>query len=256
MNTYALAVKRPRTLSNCSREVHPGLQLSRHRNKPLISAQQALAFDKAIDTRYMEYLAIIFFAVVTCVTPGPNNTMIMTSGLNYGVKRSLPPFLGIVLGFPVMVMAVGLGLATAFEQYPLLHTLLKIVGAAYLSYLAYKIASAPVSDLSETRGKPFSFMQAAAFQWVNPKAWVLAVGATATYTIAGQSYGLQVVIIALIFLFFGAPCILLWLWFGASLKNLLQDPRSVRIFNYAMASLLMLSLLPVFIELIEQIGAS
>jgi hypothetical protein len=79
--------------------VHPGLQLSRHRNKPLISIQQALAFDEAIDTRYMEYLAIIFFAVVTCVTPGPNNTMIMTSGLNYGVKRSLPHFLGIVLGF-------------------------------------------------------------------------------------------------------------------------------------------------------------
>ena len=204
----------------------------------------------------MEYFSLIVFSMVACVTPGPNNTMIMTSGLNYGVKRSLPHFFGIVLGFPTMVMAVGLGLATAFEQYPLLHTLLKLVGAAYLSYLAYRIASAPVSKLSETKGKPFSFLQAAAFQWVNPKAWMLAVGATATYTVAGESYGLQVLTISFIFLFFGAPCILLWLWFGTSLKNLLQKPQSVKIFNYTMAALLMLSLLPVLIELFQQYGAS
>lgn len=205
---------------------------------------------------HMEYLAIIFFAVVTCVTPGPNNTMIMTSGLNYGLRRSMPHFLGIVLGFPVMVLAVGLGLATLFEQYPLLHTLLKVAGAAYLSYLAYKIASAPVSKLNETAGNPFTFLQAAAFQWVNPKAWVLAVGATATYTVVGMNYGVQVLIIALIFLFFGAPCIMLWLWFGASLKNLLQKPQSVKIFNYTMALLLMISLLPVFNELIQQLRLS
>jgi threonine/homoserine/homoserine lactone efflux protein len=106
-----------------------------------------------------------------------------------------------------------------------------------------------------TEGKPFTFLQAAAFQWVNPKAWVLAVGATATYTVAGSDYGLQVLVIAIIFLIFGAPCIMLWLWFGASLKRLLQKPESVKYFNYAMATLLMLSLLPVFSDIFLQLSS-
>jgi threonine/homoserine/homoserine lactone efflux protein len=203
----------------------------------------------------MEYLAIILFAIATCVTPGPNNTMIMTSGLNYGIQRSLPHYLGIILGFPAMVVAVGLGLASLFEQYAVLHLLLKVAGASYLTFLAWKIASAPISDLSVTEGKPFTFLQAATFQWVNPKAWVLAVGATATYTVVGSDYSLQVLVIAIIFLVFGAPCIMLWLWFGASLKRLLQKPESVKYFNYAMATLLMLSLLPVFNDIYLQLSS-
>ncbi|HCL71634.1 MAG TPA: LysE family translocator [Gammaproteobacteria bacterium] len=203
----------------------------------------------------MEYLTIILFAIATCVTPGPNNTMIMTSGLNYGIQRSLPHYLGIILGFPAMVVAVGLCLASLFEQYAVLHLLLKVAGASYLTFLAWKIASAPVSDLSVTEGKPFTFLQAAAFQWVNPKAWVLAVGATATYTVVGSDYSLQVLVIAIIFLVFGAPCIMLWLWFGASLKRLLQKPESVKYFNYAMATLLMLSLLPVFNDIYLQLSS-
>jgi threonine/homoserine/homoserine lactone efflux protein len=203
----------------------------------------------------MEYPAIILFAIATCVTPGPNNTMIMTSGLNYGIQRSLPHYLGIILGFPAMVVAVGLGLASLFEQYAVLHLLLKVAGASYLTFLAWKIASAPISDLSVTEGKPFTFLQAATFQWVNPKAWVLAVGATATYTVVGSDYSLQVLVIAIIFLVFGAPCIMLWLWFGASLKRLLQKPESVKYFNYAMATLLMLSLLPVFNDIYSQLSS-
>ena len=203
----------------------------------------------------MEYLTIILFAIATCVTPGPNNTMIMTSGLNYGIQRSLPHYLGIILGFPAMVVAVGLGLASLFEQYAVLHLLLKVAGASYLTFLAWQIASAPVSDLSVTEGKPFTFLQAAAFQWVNPKAWVLAVGATAIYTVVGSDYSLQVLVIAIIFLVFGAPCIMLWLWFGASLKRLLQKPESVKYFNYAMATLLMLSLLPVFNDIYLQLSS-
>jgi threonine/homoserine/homoserine lactone efflux protein len=181
--------------------------------------------------------------------------MIMTSGLNYGIQRSLPHYLGIILGFPAMVVAVGLGLASLFEQYAVLHGLLTVAGASYLTFLAWKIASAPISDLSVTEGKPFTFLQAAAFQWVNPKAWVLAVGATATYTVVGSDYSLQVLVIAIIFLVFGAPCIMLWLWFGASLKRLLQKPESVKYFNYAMATLLMLSLLPVFNDIYSQLSS-
>ena len=118
----------------------------------------------------MEYLAIIVFAVSTCVTPGPNNALIMASGLNYGVRRSLQHFLGICIGFPLMIVAVGLGIAGLFEQFPVLHIILKVAGTAYLCYLAWKIATAPISEFNESHGNPFSFLQAAAFQWVNPKA--------------------------------------------------------------------------------------
>jgi threonine/homoserine/homoserine lactone efflux protein len=203
----------------------------------------------------MEYIAIIIFAITTCVTPGPNNAMIMASGLNYGIRRSLPHFSGICLGFSVMVMAVGLGIASLFEQFPLLHVLLKVVGIVYLTYLAARIATARVTELNEAKGKPFSFLQAAAFQWVNPKAWVLAVGATVTYTVISDTYVLQVLIIALIFLVFGAPCIMLWLWFGSSLKTIMQNPANVRIFNISMALLLMGSLIPVFGDLYTQFFA-
>jgi len=203
----------------------------------------------------MEYVAIIVFVISTCVTPGPNNTLIMASGLNYGVRRSLRHFFGITLGFPAMVVAVGLGIAGLFEQFPILHVILKVAGAAYLSYLAWRIAAAPVSEFNETKGKPFTFLQAAAFQWVNPKAWVLAVGATVTYTVISDSYVFQVFTIALFFLVFGSPCTMLWLWFGASLKNILQKPSYVRIFNISMATLLMGSLIPVFLELYQQFSA-
>lgn len=202
----------------------------------------------------MEYLAIIAFSITACVTPGPNNAMIMASGLNYGISRSMPHYLGIVLGFPTMVLAVGLGIAQLFEVYPTMHLVLKIAGAVYLSYLAYKIATAPVSESNEAKGKPFTFIQAAAFQWVNPKAWVLAIGATVTYTTLGEGYVLQVITIGLIFLVFGAPCIMLWLWGGASLKTLMRSPNTVRIFNISMAILLVGSLVPVFIELYHQVS--
>ncbi len=180
--------------------------------------------------------------------------MIMTSGLNYGIRRSLPHYNGIVIGFPAMVMVIGLGLATLFDRYPVLHILLKLAGIIYLSYLAWKIASAPVSELNESGGKPFSFLQAAAFQWINPKAWILAVGAISTFTVVGQDYPLQVVKITLLFLIFGAPCILLWLWFGSVLKRLLQKPQWVRLFNLTMALLLVASLGPVFLNLYQQVN--
>ena len=116
--------------------------------------------NKRIRSIIMEYFAIIAFAITTCVTPGPNNAMLMASGLNYGIKRSMPHYFGIILGFPAMVLAVGLGIAQLFEVYPMMHLVLKIAGATYLSYLAYKIATAPVSESNEAKGKPFTFIQA------------------------------------------------------------------------------------------------
>ena len=204
----------------------------------------------------MEYLAVIFFAISTCVTPGPNNIMIMTSGLNYGIKRSLPHLFGIYIGFPLMILVVGLGVSQIFEDYPIFHLVLKLGGASYLTYLALKIATTPISKIGESKGKPFSFLQAALFQWVNPKAWVLAIGATITYTILSDSYTPQVISIALIFMIFGSPCTFLWLWFGVALKSILRNPSYVRAFNYSMALLLLASLIPVFIDLYDQLLVS
>ncbi len=123
-------------------------------------------------------VAFVLFAFVSSITPGPNNTMLLSSGVNFGFNRTVPHMLGISCGFAVMVLAVGLGLGAVFKAYPLLYTVLRYAGAAYLLYLAYKIAtSGPVRDTGGQEGRPMSFLAAAAFQWVNPKAWVMAIGA-------------------------------------------------------------------------------
>lgn len=198
----------------------------------------------------MEYLGLIAFTLTTFATPGPNNSMLMASGLNYGVRRSIPHFLGIALGFPVMALAVGLGFAELFEPLPMLHTLLKIAGVSYLAYLAYRIATTPVSAGGVATGRPLTFMQSCAFQWVNPKAWVMAVGAMVTFTVAGSGYLWQVFTVCAVFILFGAPCNFAWLWLGRTLQRWVQAPQSLQRFNWAMAALLFASLLPVVAELL------
>lgn len=197
----------------------------------------------------MEYLSLILFCISTCVTPGPNNTMIMASGVNHGFRKSLPHMLGINVGFPLMLVIVGLGAGNLFQQVPLLQTVLKAAGAAYLSYMAYKIATTPAGKLEAGNAKPFSFIQAALFQWVNPKAWIMAVGAVVTYSAAGGDYFLGVLQIGLIFFLFGTPCTGIWLWFGAALRDVLSKPQYRRLFNSAMALLLLSSLIPVLRDL-------
>jgi len=124
-------------------------------------------------------LSVLLFALVSTVTPGPNNIMIMTSGVNFGVWRTLPHYLGICFGFPAMVVAISLGLGKVFEAFPQLHLVIKVLGITYLLYLAWRIATTATEIDGEKTSKPLSFLQAAAFQWVNPKAWVMAVGALA-----------------------------------------------------------------------------
>ncbi|MFQ3249317.1 MAG: threonine/homoserine/homoserine lactone efflux protein [Glaciecola sp.] len=199
----------------------------------------------------MEYTALILFTIATSITPGPNNVMIMASGVNHGFGKSIPHLAGIDLGFPLMLVAVGLGATEVFEAYPPLFMMMKVVGVLYLSYLAFKIASSPVQSFEQAKAKPFSFIQAALFQWVNPKAWIMCIGAVVTYASAGDGYFEQVLQIALIFFLFGAPCTVIWLGFGSSLKSVLTQARYLRAFNIAMASLLMASLIPVIMELLQ-----
>lgn len=193
--------------------------------------------------------AFILFAFVSSITPGPNNTMLLASGVNFGVRRTIPHAMGVSIGFMVMVLAVGLGLGEVFKLYPVAYTVLRYTGAAYLLYLAWKIAtSGPLSPAEPGSRKPLGFWGAAAFQWVNPKAWVMAVGAITTYTPA-QGYLFNVVVIACVFAIVNLPSVCIWVMFGSALRGLLQNPRWLMAFNLLMAALLVLSLYPLlFVE--------
>lgn len=200
----------------------------------------------------MEFLfAIFIFAASTSITPGPNNIMIMTSGLNFGTRKSLPHYLGICIGFPLMVALIGFGFGFVFDQFPLLHEIIKIIGIVYLLYLSWVIANAAPKSLDTNESKPISFFQAVLFQWVNPKAWIMATGAVATYTSTASDIYLQVLLIALVFLAVSFPCIGTWLFFGVWLKKFLKDPAHQRTFNISMAVLLVSSIMPITYDLIS-----
>ncbi|PTS83438.1 lysine transporter LysE [Pseudomonas sp. HMWF032] len=193
-------------------------------------------------------LAFIAFAFVTSVTPGPNNMMLLASGVNFGLRRSLPHMFGISLGFMLLVASVGLGLGQLFEQVPLLYSVLRYLGAAYLLYLAWKIANSGAPDSqSNAAGKPFSFLQAAAFQWVNPKAWIMAIGAITTYT-PPDNFVVNVLVIAALFALVNCPSVGLWTVAGSLLRNWLSNARALRVFNISMALLLVASLYPIFAD--------
>ena len=196
-------------------------------------------------------LGFALFALVTSITPGPNNTMLLASGVNFGFNRTIPHMLGITCGFFSLVLAVGLGLGAVFQTYPLLYTALRYIGAAYLLYLAWKIAhSGPVSESQAGDNTPISYWGAAAFQWVNPKAWIMAIGAISPYTPL-QGYFFNVLVIAAVFALINLPSVSLWVVCGSLLRNLLRDRRWLRLFNWGMALLLVASLYPLLLESIS-----
>lgn len=193
-------------------------------------------------------LALVMFCAVTLITPGPNNIMLMTSGLTFGARRTQPHLLGVAMGFGVMVLLVALGVGRIFSAFPLAHVVLKYAGAAYLVYLAWEIANAgPIESEDGERGRPLTFLQAAAFQWVNPKAWVMAVGAATTYA-AIAPFPWNAGLMASMFAALGLVSSGIWVLFGQALKRVLSTPRSVRLFNRVMAVLLVASLYPVLAE--------
>ena len=193
-------------------------------------------------------VAFTVFAAVAAFTPGPNNTMVLASGLNFGFRRTIPHMLGIGFGFAVVVLVAGFGLGAIFQAYPLLYTLLKYVGAAYLLYLAWLIGtSGAVSAKGEQSGKPLSFFGAALFQWVNVKGLVAAISSVAIYS-AVAPYPYNVMLLGAIFGVMGFLSSATWTLFGTGLSRVLSTPRAVRIFNVTMALLLVASLYPVLFE--------
>jgi len=193
---------------------------------------------------------LALFALVSSITPGPNNIMLASSGLTFGFRRTIPHMLGVNLGFTLMLVLVGLGLGTMFQQFPWLYTLLKYAGALYLLYLAVKIALSGPMESGGQRGRPFTFLQAALFQWVNPKAWVMAVGVIATYTPQAGFYW-NLALAAAVCCVVNLPSIGVWAAFGTALQKVLHRPLAIRAFNVGMGLLLAASLYPVALDLVR-----
>jgi len=182
--------------------------------------------------------AIATFALVTSITPGPNNIMLTASGANFGFKRTLPHIAGIVAGVAALNLCIGLGLGALFVQFPIMQESLKVAGSAYLIWLAIKLLKFQYSDNHQNEdARPFNFWQALVFQYVNPKAWVMAISANASFSLAGETYWLSVWFIILVFAMVGPPSIMVWAAFGQMIRRFLSRPEFLKTFNSTMAAL-------------------
>lgn len=197
-------------------------------------------------------IAASLFSFVSSITPGPNNMMMLASGVNFGFRRSVPHWLGICGGFTFMLCAVGLGLHTLLADHPALYDVLRYAGSAYLVWMAWRLATATAApavqdeDAPVSEARPLGVWGAAAFQWVNPKAWVMAVTAMSAY-LPARAQAIDVVTLALLFGVINLPCVACWAGGGAALRRFLQDPLRLRIFNISMALALLASLYPMLV---------
>jgi threonine/homoserine/homoserine lactone efflux protein len=190
------------------------------------------------------FFALLVYAFVTSITPGPNNFMLLASGVNFGFVRTIPHMLGIGSGFLTLLLGVGFGLGAVLTAFPALHLALKIAGGVYLLYLAWKIAmSRSLGKDGDTKARPITFFEAAAFQWINPKAWVMAITAMAVYTNPDRPF-LSVLLISIAFAVVNVPSVSTWAGFGTALRGFLSDPVRLKWFNIAMGVLLAATLWP------------
>lgn len=192
--------------------------------------------------------ALAAFALVSSITPGPNNLMLMTSGTHFGFRRTVPHLLGVTGGFVIMTIMIGLGVAGLFKAFPLSFEVLKWASVAYLLYLAWHIATAPplseLSDAPELDRKPMTFFQAALFQWINPKAWTMALTAVTVYAPKTNPL-LGLTVIAVVFGAINLPAVSLWTLMGVQMRRFLSNPQIQRAFNIGAALLLVATLYPV-----------
>ncbi|AXV15541.1 lysine transporter LysE [Neorhizobium sp. SOG26] len=189
------------------------------------------------------FLALVLFAFTTSITPGPNNMMLFASGVNFGFARTVPHMLGIGVGFFTLLIGVGFGLGALLQTVPIVYTILKFAGGAYLLWIAWKIGSSRTLSDGKAGAQPMSFLAAAAFQWVNPKAWVMAVTAMATYT-NPDAYWMTVLLVGVAFALVNVPSVSTWAGFGSALREWLSVPARLKWFNITMAVLLVASLWP------------
>ncbi len=186
---------------------------------------------------------LIAYAFVTSITPGPNNLMLMTSGANFGFRRTFPHMMGVSLGFVLMAVVLGAGLVQLFTLYPASFTVLKILSVVYMAWLAWKIANAAAPNPVRGTGQPITFLQACAFQWVNPKAVAMALTALTNY--APDHSFFANLLVAVIFGAVNLPSVSSWVLVGQQIQRWLTNPARLRLFNITMALLLLASLYPV-----------
>ncbi len=194
-------------------------------------------------------LSLVTFAFVTAMTPGPNNTMLLASGVNFGFGRTRGHILGVVIGFTIMMLAVGLGIGRVFSLFPPLYTGLRMISIAYLLWLAWRIGTAGATDpIVGDEARPMTFIEAALFQWVNPKCWMVCLSVAANYVSPDNPWG-DVAVLSAVFLIVSSISASSWALFGTSLRPFLRDPKAMRIFNGAMAIALVASLWPIVKEM-------
>ncbi len=193
-------------------------------------------------------LSILPFTISMSFTPGPNNLMLANAGARFGFMRTLPHQAGVIVGFAIMTMTVGFGVAGLIAAAPVLYTVMKYASIVYLLYLAWKIGTAEGAKPSATPPKPMTFLQAVAFQWVNPKGWIMALGAVTTYTTLTLDLRVQIVVITVIFAIIGVASTSTWAVFGQVIRRYLTTPRKRTVFNWSMAALLVASVAPVVVE--------
>jgi threonine/homoserine/homoserine lactone efflux protein len=191
--------------------------------------------------------ALLTFAFISSWTPGPNNTLLMASGINHGLRKTLPLIFGVWLGFPAMIAVIGLGLGQVFATFPAIYTFMKYAGAAYMLWLAFKIATSTPNSDGGSYSPPLTFLQAASFQWINPKGWTMAVASLTAYTLP-QNYNFGVAAVATAFLISGAGSSFCWALFGTLLRRVLSNPKWFRVINIVLALSLVVSLLPMLIH--------
>lgn len=195
------------------------------------------------------YLALLSFCVVATITPGPNNMMLLASGVTFGFKRTIPHMLGITSGVGVMALALGISMAGIARHLPQLYAVLHMLSTLYLLYLAWRIATSAGPGSAGRNGRPMNTLEAILFQWVNPKAWAMVLGAITSFARPDHLLADLPVIVAT-FLVIGLPCNMVWAGTGATLQSLLREPRALRTFNIVMAGVLVLSILPGLRELL------
>lgn len=191
---------------------------------------------------YTQISALLVFAFVSSITPGPNNLMLMVSGANFGLKRTVPHIVGVGFGFVSLVLLVGIGIAQIFTLWPASYVLMKVACAAYMIWLAWKIATSASTPEARRNARPMTFLQAAAFQWVNPKGWAMALTSITAYAPEANFTG--ALFVALVFGLINIPSVTAWAAFGQQMSGWLKAPRALRRFNWTMAALLLASLYP------------
>ncbi|MGI4984811.1 MAG: LysE family translocator [Janthinobacterium lividum] len=191
----------------------------------------------------------VLFAMVMSITPGPNNMMLLASGVNFGFRRTVPHLFGISSGVALLTLSVGFGLGEAFRRFPRLYMVLEVASIFYLLYLAWKIGTSDSVQARKGERRPMRFHEALAFQWVNPKAWMMVLTAVTTIRLSAD-FGINALLMAAVFYLTGLPCICVWAGFGTAMRRLLSRPVWLRVFNIVMALALLATVYPMVRQMI------